>query len=158
MCIFFISYYYSYSINNQQLRHTVQQRQRHFHRNVSLFIIFLIRCTTTMFQRRLHQSLHKIILRRGCSTKRDGGVRVRYAPSPTGELHIGGLRTALFNYVFAKQNNGAFVVRIEDTDRKRYVEGSETRLMELLNVCGVEPDESFLHGNSGLTTIWELDV
>ena len=96
-----------------------------------------------MFKPRLH-SLH--ILRRACSTQRDGGVRVRYAPSPTGELHIGGLRTALFNYVFAKQNNGAFVVRIEDTDRKRYVEGSETRLMELLNVCGVEPDESFLHG------------
>ena len=65
-------------------------------------------------------------------------IRTRFAPSPTGELHIGGLRTALFNYVFAKQNNGAFVVRIEDTDRKRYVEGSETRLMELLNFCGVE--------------------
>ena len=50
--------------------------------------------------------------------------------------------------MFAKQNNGAFVVRIEDTDRKRYVEGSETRLMELLNFCGVEPDESFLHGGT----------
>ena len=95
-------------------------------------------------QRRLH-SLHHI-LKRACSTQIGSNVRVRYAPSPTGELHIGGLRTALFNYVFAKQNNGAFVVRIEDTDRKRYVEGSERRLMELLDFCGVKPDESFLHG------------
>lgn len=49
----------------------------------------------------------------------DSNVRVRFAPSPTGPLHIGGLRTALFNYLFAKQNNGTFVLRIEDTDKKK---------------------------------------
>ena len=52
-------------------------------------------------------------------------VRVRFAPSPTGPLHIGGVRTALYNYLFAKKNNGTFVLRIEDTDQNRYVEGAE---------------------------------
>ena len=52
-------------------------------------------------------------------------VRVRFAPSPTGPLHIGGLRTALFNYLYAKKNGGSFVLRIEDTDKNRYVKGSE---------------------------------
>jgi len=52
-------------------------------------------------------------------TARDSGVRVRYAPSPTGSLHIGGLRTALYNYLYAKKNNGSFILRIEDTDRVR---------------------------------------
>ena len=52
-------------------------------------------------------------------------VRVRFAPSPTGPLHIGGLRTALFNYLFAMQNKGTFVLRIEDTDKNRYVQGAE---------------------------------
>ena len=58
-------------------------------------------------------------------------VRVRFAPSPTGPLHIGGLRTALFNYLFAKQNGGEFIVRVEDTDRNRYVDGSENTLWTL---------------------------
>ena len=57
-------------------------------------------------------------------------VRVRFAPSPTGPLHIGGVRTALFNYLFAKQNNGTFYLRIEDTDQKRYVEGAEAYILE----------------------------
>ena len=52
-------------------------------------------------------------------------VRVRFAPSPTGPLHIGGVRTALFNYLFAKKNNGTFILRIEDTDQTRFVPGAE---------------------------------
>ena len=62
----------------------------------------------------------------------DSNVRVRFAPSPTGPLHIGGLRTALFNYLFAKQNKGTFVLRIEDTDKKRYVNGAEKYIEEAL--------------------------
>ena len=69
-------------------------------------------------------------------------VRVRFAPSPTGPLHIGGLRTALFNYLFAKQKGGKFVLRIEDTDKNRYVQGSEQHIIDSLSWCGLEPDES----------------
>ncbi|CAI5734384.1 unnamed protein product [Hyaloperonospora brassicae] len=68
-------------------------------------------------------------------------VRVRYAPSPTGSLHLGGLRTALFNYLFAKSCGGQFVLRIEDTDRTRQVEGSMEALVDSLRWCGVEEDE-----------------
>jgi len=68
-------------------------------------------------------------------------VRVRFAPSPTGPLHIGGLRTALFNYLFAKKHDGVFVVRIEDTDRNRYVEGAERYIIDALNWCGIPFDE-----------------
>lgn len=68
-------------------------------------------------------------------------IRVRFAPSPTGPLHIGGLRTALFNYLFAKKNNGDFVLRIEDTDHNRYVEGAEEHIIESLNWCGIPYDE-----------------
>lgn len=68
-------------------------------------------------------------------------VRVRFAPSPTGPLHIGGVRTALFNYLFAKKHNGTFVLRIEDTDQKRYVEGAEDYIIESLNWCGIPFDE-----------------
>jgi len=68
-------------------------------------------------------------------------VRVRFAPSPTGPLHIGGVRTALFNYLFAKKNNGTFVVRIEDTDQNRYVEGAEDYIVDSLNWCGISFDE-----------------
>ncbi|MGB0199113.1 MAG: glutamate--tRNA ligase [Flavobacteriaceae bacterium] len=69
-------------------------------------------------------------------------VRVRFAPSPTGPLHIGGLRTALYNYLFARQNGGAFVLRIEDTDRSRFVSGTEAYIQKALTWCGLEPDES----------------
>lgn len=69
-------------------------------------------------------------------------VRVRFAPSPTGPLHIGGVRTALFNYLFAKQNNGTFYLRIEDTDQKRYVEGAEVYILESLKWLGISPDET----------------
>ena len=68
-------------------------------------------------------------------------VRVRFAPSPTGPLHIGGVRTALFNYLFAKKHNGAFVLRIEDTDQNRYVEGAEDYIIESLNWCHIPFDE-----------------
>src|SRR5699024_10119072 len=68
-------------------------------------------------------------------------VRVRFAPSPTGPLHIGGLRTALYNYLFAKKNNGTFLLRIEDTDQKRFVEGAEEYIIEALNWCGIPHDE-----------------
>ena len=68
-------------------------------------------------------------------------VRVRFAPSPTGPLHIGGVRTALFNYLFAKKHHGTFVLRIEDTDRSRYVKGAENYIVESLNWCGIPFDE-----------------
>jgi nondiscriminating glutamyl-tRNA synthetase len=69
-------------------------------------------------------------------------VRVRYAPSPTGHLHIGGARTALFNYLFARHHNGKFIVRIEDTDIERNVEGGEQSQLENLKWLGIEYDES----------------
>ena len=68
-------------------------------------------------------------------------IRVRFAPSPTGPLHIGGVRTALFNYLFAKKNGGTFVLRIEDTDQKRYVDGAEDYIIESLNWCNIPFDE-----------------
>ncbi|GAA4305919.1 glutamate--tRNA ligase [Aestuariibaculum suncheonense] len=68
-------------------------------------------------------------------------VRVRFAPSPTGPLHIGGVRTALFNYLFAKKHNGTFILRIEDTDQNRYVEGAEKYIINALNWCGIPYDE-----------------
>lgn len=69
-------------------------------------------------------------------------IRVRFAPSPTGYLHIGGVRTALYNYLFAKKNNGKFILRIEDTDQNRFVKGAEEYINEALKWCGLEPDES----------------
>lgn len=75
-------------------------------------------------------------------TRVHGNVRVRFAPSPTGPLHIGGVRTALFNYLFAKKHNGSFILRIEDTDQNRYVEGAEQYIIDALNWCGISPDES----------------
>ena len=68
-------------------------------------------------------------------------VRVRFAPSPTGPLHIGGVRTALFNYLFAKKHGGVFYLRIEDTDQNRYVPGAEEYIIEALNWCGIPFDE-----------------
>ncbi len=68
-------------------------------------------------------------------------IRVRFAPSPTGVLHIGGIRTALYNYLLAKQQGGTFILRIEDTDQGRYVEGAEAYIAEALQWCGLTPDE-----------------
>lgn len=69
-------------------------------------------------------------------------VRVRFAPSPTGPLHIGGVRTALFNYLFAKKHGGVFYLRIEDTDQNRFVPGAEAYIMEALEWLGIAPDET----------------
>jgi glutamyl-tRNA synthetase len=68
-------------------------------------------------------------------------IRVRFAPSPTGPLHIGGVRTALYNYLFAKRNNGVFILRIEDTDQTRFVEGATEYILQSLKWCGITPDE-----------------
>ena len=73
-------------------------------------------------------------------------VRVRFAPSPTGGLHLGGVRTVLFNYLFAKHHKGDFILRIEDTDQTRFVPGAEQYIQDTLAWCGIIPDESPLHG------------
>ena len=73
-------------------------------------------------------------------------TRVRFAPSPTGPLHMGGVRTALYNYLFAKQHGGDFIIRIEDTDSHRFVPGAEQYIIEALNWCGIIPDEGVENG------------
>ena len=73
-------------------------------------------------------------------------VRVRFAPSPTGGLHLGGVRTVLFNYLFAKKHGGKFILRIEDTDQSRFVAGAEDYIFNCLEWCGIIPDESPKHG------------
>ncbi len=73
-------------------------------------------------------------------------VRVRFAPSPTGPLHIGGVRTALYNYLFAKKNGGKFILRIEDTDQNRFVQGAEEYIVESFAWCGIEFDEGLTKG------------
>jgi glutamyl-tRNA synthetase len=75
-------------------------------------------------------------------------VRVRFAPSPTGGLHLGGVRTVLYNYLFAKKNNGDFVLRIEDTDQSRYVPGAEEYIFNCLAWAGLTPDESPINGGA----------
>ncbi|CAM4187955.1 glutamyl-tRNA synthetase [Pedobacter westerhofensis] len=75
-------------------------------------------------------------------------VRVRFAPSPTGGLHLGGVRTALFNYLFAKKHNGTFILRVEDTDQTRFVSGAEEYIQSCLAWCGIHPDESPLVGGN----------
>ncbi len=73
-------------------------------------------------------------------------IRVRFAPSPTGPLHIGGVRTALYNYLFARKNGGKFILRIEDTDQTRFVEGAEEYIIEAFKWCGIEFDEGVTKG------------
>ncbi|MDR2887262.1 MAG: glutamate--tRNA ligase, partial [Bacteroidales bacterium] len=75
-------------------------------------------------------------------------VRVRFAPSPTGPLHIGGVRTALYNYLFARKHNGAFILRIEDTDQTRFVEGAEDYIIDSLKWCGIDIDEGIREGGA----------
>ncbi|PIF05000.1 MAG: glutamate--tRNA ligase [Draconibacterium sp.] len=75
-------------------------------------------------------------------------IRVRFAPSPTGPLHMGGVRTALFNYLFAKKQGGDFILRIEDTDQNRYVPGAEDYIIESLNWCGLTIDEGSVSGGA----------
>ena len=78
----------------------------------------------------------------------DKRVRVRFAPSPTGGLHLGGMRTVLYNYLFAKKYDGDFVLRIEDTDQSRYVAGAEEYIFNCLKWAGLEPTESSVHGGN----------
>lgn len=75
-------------------------------------------------------------------------TRVRFAPSPTGGLHLGGVRTVLYNYLFAKQHGGDFVLRIEDTDQNRYVPGAEDYIYQTLAWCGLQPDEGPVQGGA----------
>ena len=75
-------------------------------------------------------------------------VRVRFAPSPTGALHIGGVRTALYNYLFAKQNHGDMIFRIEDTDSQRFVPGAEAYIIEALEWLGIKFDEGVSYGGN----------
>ncbi len=75
-------------------------------------------------------------------------VRVRFAPSPTGPLHIGGVRTALYNYLFAKKHRGSMILRIEDTDRNRFVEGAEDYIIDALTWCGIKFDEGIHQGGN----------
>ena len=77
-------------------------------------------------------------------------IRTRFAPSPTGTLHMGGVRTALFNYLFAKRHGGDFLLRIEDTDQTRFVPGAEEYIVESLKWCGITPDEGFSVGDQGI--------
>ncbi|HXB41696.1 MAG TPA: glutamate--tRNA ligase [Bacteroidia bacterium] len=77
----------------------------------------------------------------------DKRVRVRFAPSPTGGLHMGGVRVALFNYLFAKKHGGDFILRIEDTDQTRYVKGAEEYIINSLKWCGIEPNEGVGFGD-----------
>ena len=73
-------------------------------------------------------------------------VRVRFAPSPTGPLHIGGVRTALYNYLFARKNGGEMILRIEDTDSQRFVPGAEAYIIEALEWLGIKFDEGVSYG------------
>ena len=82
-----------------------------------------------------------------CTLMENRKVRVRFAPSPTGPLHMGGVRTALYNYLFAKKNNGDFILRIEDTDTERFVPGAENYIIEALKWCGIEPNEGVGFGD-----------
>ena len=75
-------------------------------------------------------------------------IRVRFAPSPTGPLHIGGVRTALYNYLFARKLGGKFILRIEDTDQARFVPGAEQYIVESLAWCGIQFDEGVHIGGS----------
>ena len=76
-------------------------------------------------------------------------IKVRFAPSPTGYLHVGGLRTALYNYLFAKKNNGKIILRIEDTDQSRIVEGASDSLIKIFNKFDIIFDEGPHSANIG---------
>lgn len=85
---------------------------------------------------------------RCCSTETSTEVRVRFAPSPTGFLHLGGLRTALYNYLFAKKHRGTFILRMEDTDQSRLVPGAAESIEDMLEWAGIPPDESPRRGGT----------
>ena len=102
---------------------------------ILFFFSFLLYWTMLLTRSRFTQSLVG-------SIRAFSNVRVRFAPSPTGDLHLGGLRTALFNYAFAKHEDGKFILRIEDTDQTRLVPGAQKQIQDLLNQFGLVPDES----------------
>ena len=79
-------------------------------------------------------------------------IKTRFAPSPTGYLHIGGLRTALFNFLFARQNKGNFILRIEDTDQERLVTGAEEKLINTLQNINLKPDGKIIKQSDRLKT------
>lgn len=107
------------------------------------YAMFFLAYKMDMTLRRLHiQSL----LSKFALMSTENKVRVRFAPSPTGGLHLGGVRTVLFNYLFAKSQGGDFILRIEDTDQSRYVPGAEEYIFSCLAWCGLIPDESPVHG------------
>lgn len=87
----------------------------------------------------LTSACNRFVLHQSCRAK--SNVRVRFAPSPTGFIHLGGLRTAFYNYLYAKQNNGQFILRIEDTDQERVVDSSLDNIIDTLKWSGLEPDE-----------------
>ncbi|XP_078131843.1 nondiscriminating glutamyl-tRNA synthetase EARS2, mitochondrial isoform X2 [Sander vitreus] len=97
-------------------------------------------CLTAVRNRRVKLLLNPAVTR--CCSTVQGDVRVRFAPSPTGFLHLGGLRTALYNYIFAKKYGGSFVLRLEDTDQSRLVPGAAESIEDMLEWAGVPPDES----------------
>ncbi|XP_062290548.1 probable glutamate--tRNA ligase, mitochondrial [Scomber scombrus] len=100
-----------------------------------------LQCPTSVRHRRTQAVL------RCCSTVQ-GEVRVRFAPSPTGFLHLGGLRTALYNYIFAKKYGGSFILRLEDTDQSRLVPGAAESIEDMLEWAGIPPDESPRQGGA----------
>lgn len=105
-----------------------------------------VRCLTAARRTRVTLQLDSTV-RRCCSTAQ-GDVRVRFAPSPTGFLHLGGLRTALYNYIFAKKFGGSFILRLEDTDQSRLVPGAAESIEDMLEWAGIPPDESPRRGGS----------
>lgn len=105
-----------------------------------------VQCLTAV--RHMQVKLHLNATARRCCSTVHGDVRVRFAPSPTGFLHLGGLRTALYNYIFAKKYEGSFILRLEDTDQSRLVPGAAESIEDMLEWAGIPPDESPRHGGS----------
>nr|XP_020499989.1 probable glutamate--tRNA ligase, mitochondrial [Labrus bergylta] len=105
-----------------------------------------VRCLTAVRHTRVKLQVNTDVRR--CCSAVQGEVRVRFAPSPTGFLHLGGLRTALYNYIFAKKYAGSFVLRLEDTDQSRLVPGAAESIEDMLEWAGIPPDESPRQGGS----------
>ncbi|XP_023154083.2 probable glutamate--tRNA ligase, mitochondrial [Amphiprion ocellaris] len=105
-----------------------------------------VQCLSAVTGRRAELQLHSAVSR--CCSTVQGQVRVRFAPSPTGFLHLGGLRTALYNYIFAKKYGGSFILRLEDTDQSRLVPGAAESIEDMLEWAGIPPDESPRQGGT----------
>ncbi|KAM7009013.1 nondiscriminating glutamyl-tRNA synthetase EARS2, mitochondrial [Tautogolabrus adspersus] len=105
-----------------------------------------VQCLSAVRHTRITLQLNTAVTR--CCSTVQGEVRVRFAPSPTGFLHLGGLRTALYNYIFAKKYAGSFILRLEDTDQSRLVPGAAESIEDMLEWAGIPPDESPRQGGS----------